>query len=208
MKSCRLLISTIGLLLSGLGIAAESEREPYDDRYCTTCHGADGRGNEGVQAPRLAGMEQWYLQRQLSNFRAGLRGVHPQDIEGIAMRDMATQLSDDSIADIVEWVAAWKFVAAEATIEGNANAGRQLYTSCATCHGNDGEGNAALGAPALAGQNDWYLVTQLENFKAGYRGNLPDDSYGQQMRPMAQTLVDEQGILDVVSYINTLTGDR
>jgi hypothetical protein len=21
------------------------EREPYDDRYCTTCHGADGRGN-------------------------------------------------------------------------------------------------------------------------------------------------------------------
>ena len=124
------------------------------------------------------------------------------------MRDMATQLSDDSIADIVEWVAAWKFVAAEATIEGNANAGRQLYTSCATCHGNDGEGNAALGAPALAGQNDWYLVTQLENFKAGYRGNLPDDSYGQQMRPMAQTLVDEQGILDVVSYINTLTGDR
>jgi cytochrome c553 len=43
--------------------AAETEREPFDDRYCTTCHGADGRGNEGVQAPRLAGMEPWYLRR-------------------------------------------------------------------------------------------------------------------------------------------------
>ncbi|MDA1371047.1 MAG: c-type cytochrome [Proteobacteria bacterium] len=208
MKSCRLLIITLGLLLSGLGIAAESERQAYDDRYCTTCHGTDGKGNEGVQAPRLAGMEQWYLERQLNNFRAGLRGVHPQDIEGIAMRDMATQLSDDSIADIIAWVASWKYVAAEETIEGNANAGRQLYATCATCHGNDGEGNAALGAPALAGQNDWYLVTQLKNFKAGYRGNLPEDGYGQQMRLMAQTLVDEQRILNVVSYINTLTGDR
>ena len=51
-----------------------AEREPYDDRYCTTCHGTDGRGNEGIEAPRLAGMEDWYLRRQLENFRAGIRG--------------------------------------------------------------------------------------------------------------------------------------
>ena len=41
-------------------------REPYNDRYCTTCHGTDGRGNYGIKAPRLAGMEPWYLKRQLS----------------------------------------------------------------------------------------------------------------------------------------------
>ena len=83
---------------------AAEENESYDDRYCTTCHGADGRGNYGVQAPRLAGMEPWYLRRQLENFRAELRGVHPRDIEGVAMQPMTAKLTDESIADIIEWV--------------------------------------------------------------------------------------------------------
>ncbi|MEX0965382.1 MAG: c-type cytochrome [Pseudohongiellaceae bacterium] len=186
--------------------AAETEREQFDDRYCTTCHGADGRGNEGVQAPRLAGMEPWYLRRQLENFRAGIRGVHPEDIEGIAMRPMATKLSDESIEDIIEWVSSWQYVPAEQTITGGDSVrGRGLYSGCAVCHGANAEGNQALGAPALAGQNDWYLVTQLKNFLAGYRGTHPDDTYGAQMRTMASTLRNEAGILNVVSYINTLS---
>ena len=81
----------------GNAAAAESQREPFDDRYCTTCHGTDGRGNEGVQAPRLAGMESWYLRRQLENFRGDIRGVHAEDKEGIAMRPMATKLTDGKI---------------------------------------------------------------------------------------------------------------
>ncbi len=197
---------TIGFLLSIslTSAAAENEREPFDDRYCTTCHGADGRGNEGVQAPRLAGMEDWYLVRQLENFRAGIRGTHPKDIEGIAMQPMAAKLTDESIADIVQWVGSWTYIPAEITVEGDAARGQQLYAACAACHGQQAEGNEALGAPALAGQNDWYLVTQLKNFMADYRGHHPDDSFGQQMRTMSRTLGDESGVRNVVSYINTL----
>lgn len=199
------LLSAFFLLgISGSVLAADAEREPFNDRYCTTCHGADGRGNEGVQAPRLAGMEDWYLIRQLENFRAGIRGTHPQDIEGIAMQPMAAKLTDESIADIVEWVGGWTYIPAEITVEGDVSRGQQLYTPCAACHGQQAEGNEALGAPALAGQNDWYLVTQLKNFLADYRGHHPDDSLGQQMRTMSKTLVDEAGIQNVVSYINTL----
>ena len=186
---------------------AVEENESYDDRYCTTCHGADGRGNYGVQAPRLAGMEPWYLQRQLENFRAGLRGVHLSDIEGIAMRPMATKLTDESIADIIEWVGSWDYVPAEITIEADASRGAQLFAQCATCHGADGLGNEALGAPALRGQNDWYLVTQLKNFKQGWRGNGDGDTYGQQMIAMTQMLIDDAAINNVVSYINTLGRD-
>ncbi len=185
--------------------AAETAREPINDRYCTTCHGADGRGNEGVQAPRLAGMEPWYLRRQLQNFRADVRGVHPEDREGIAMRPMATKLTDASIDDIIDWVSSWEYVPAEATIDGDPARGRNLYSGCAVCHGGSAEGNESLGAPALAGQNDWYLLTQLKNFMAGYRGAHPDDSYGAQMRTMVNTLRNEAGILNVVSYINTLS---
>ena len=57
---------------------------------------------------------------------------------------------------------------------------------------------------SLAGQNDWYLVTQLKNFKAGFRGSDPLDTFGAPMRAMAAGLRDEQAIIDVVSYINTL----
>ena len=180
-----------------------AERETYDDRYCTTCHGTDGRGNEGIEAPRLAGMEDWYLRRQLENFRAGIRGYHPMDTAGIAMRPMA-KLTDESIADIVAWVGGWDYQPSEITIEGDVQSGELLYGVCATCHGMDAKGNAAMGAPALAGQNDWYLVTQLSNFVAGYRGRHEDDYYGQQMAAMVSKLIDETTIRDVVAYVNSL----
>lgn len=182
-----------------VGVAAA-----MDDRYCTTCHGVEGIGNIAIEAPRLAGMEAWYLKRQLENFRAGIRGTHGEDIQGIAMRPMAAKLSDESIADIVGWVGEWEYVPAVVTVEGNVNQGRTAFQSCAACHGANAEGNEALGAPALAGQNDWYMITQLKNFRAGFRGAHREDTYGSQMLTMSKTLRDDQVVINVVSYINTL----
>lgn len=184
---------------SDVGLAAAT-----DDRYCTTCHGAEGMGNIALQAPRLAGMEAWYLQRQLQNFRDGIRGAHPDDAHGLAMQPMAAKLSDASIADIISWVGSWKFTPAAITIDANATLGRTAYQNCATCHGAAAQGNEALNAPALAGQNDWYLIAQLNNFRNGVRGSHANDSFGAQMQTMAQTLSDAQAVLNVVSYINTL----
>ena len=83
---------------------AAEELETFNDRYCTICHGSDGKGNEAIQAPRLAGMEAWYLKRQLENYRAGIRGNHAEDIAGIEMQPMAEKLSDESITDIIGWI--------------------------------------------------------------------------------------------------------
>ena len=179
---------------------AAAPHEPVNHRFCFTCHGTDGMGSEGIQAPRLAGMEPWYLQRQLELFRAGGRGT-----QGLEMQPMAAILTDANIADIIDWAATWEYKPAVPTLtNGNADNGRQLYQACATCHGADGQGNEAMNAPALRGQNDWYMVTQLKNFKAGYRGTDPLDTFGAPMRAMAAGLRDEQAITDVVSYINTL----
>ncbi len=202
-------LAVLAAAAASSGLAAEQPTQ-MSDRFCETCHGVDGIGNEGVQAPRLAGMEPWYLKRQLELFRSGLRGSHPQDIEGMEMQPMAAILSDESIEDIVEWVGSWEYVAAAPTldergeVEADVDRGRQLYASCAACHGDQAEGSQAMNAPALQGQNDWYLLTQLRNFKAGYRGDDARDRYGSQMRIMAQSLPDEQAMIDVVSYINTL----
>jgi cytochrome c553 len=182
-----------------VGVAAA-----MDDRYCSTCHGVKGIGNIAVEAPRLAGMEAWYLRRQLENFRAGIRGTHGEDTQGIAMRSMAAKLSDESITDIVAWAGDWEYVPAEVTVEGNVNQGRTAFQTCAACHGVNAQGNEALGVPALAGQNDWYLITQLRNFRAGFRGSHREDTYGSQMVTMSKTLRDDQAVINVVSYINTL----
>ncbi|WP_308368332.1 MULTISPECIES: c-type cytochrome [unclassified Microbulbifer] len=193
-------------LMSGPLIAAEpvQPQAPYDHRYCTTCHGVDGRGNIGVRAPRLAGMEPWYLKRQLEMFRAGVRGKHPKDTEGLAMQPMAAKLSDEHIADIVTWAGGWSVQSAQGTLQGDVAAGEKLYRTCAVCHGAGAGGNEALGAPALVGQSDWYLLTQLRNFKNAYRGGHPKDTYGAQMRAAVQALPDDKAMVDVISYINQL----
>ena len=51
--------------------------------------------------------------------------------------------------------------------------------------------------------SDWYLVTQLKNFKQGIRGSHPKDLYGRQMASMAAILADDQATDDLVAYIDT-----
>lgn len=83
-------------------------------------------------------------------------------------------------------------------------AGQSLYAACAACHGNAGEGNAALNAPKLAGQFPAYLQRQLHYFKTEMRGAHALDVFGQQMAPMAAALADAAAIENVVAYIATL----
>ena len=195
----------LGAALCTTSQAATVDGVEVSDRFCLTCHGTDGQGNIGIDAPRIAGMERWYLQRQLEIFRDGLRGTHPEDLIGQEMQPMAAILSDDSIQDILNWAETWEYKPAEITLTGgDAQRGRTLFQSCAACHGADGEGNEAMHAPALRGQNDFYLVNQLKNFKAGWRGYDARDQQGSQMRLMAQVIPDDQAITDIVIYINTL----
>jgi len=88
-------------------------------------------------------------------------------------------------------------------LAGNATKGKSLYMTCATCHGQKAEGMLALGAPALANQEPYYLKNQLQNFRTNKRGVHEKDVYGAQMAPMAKVL-DSDGILDVIAYIKTM----
>jgi cytochrome c oxidase subunit 2 len=89
-------------------------------------------------------------------------------------------------------------------VNNNTTNGQKLYVTCAACHGADGRGIQATNAPRLAGMSDWYLVTQLKNFKQGIRGAHPRDMYGPQMASMAAILADDQATNDLVAYISTL----
>ncbi len=172
---------------------------------CAACHGTDGEGNEQLNAPKLSGQQAWYLTQQLNAFKSGIRGTHDDDIYGRQMRPMAMTLTNDAaVANIVAYIQTLPDTPAPSTIQGDTQRGARIYTTCASCHGKNGQGIWSVNAPRQSGMSDWYLATQLANFKQRIRGGHPDDGYGWQMGMMADILPNDQAINDVVAYINTL----
>jgi cytochrome c oxidase subunit 2 len=179
---------------------------------CAQCHGEAGHGNRDFLAPAIAGFDTWYVEMQLGEFRSGLRGRHFDDLAGMRMRPMSMTLrTEQELRDVAAYVASLPKSDPEPTLEGDAEAGKALYTLCGACHGETADGIAPMKAPALNHTHDWYLVEQLQKFKAGVRGTAPGDPYGVLMgpqSPMALTLKSEQSVRDVVAYIMTLESSR
>ncbi len=172
---------------------------------CGACHGPQGQGMQILNAPALAGLDAAYVDRQLRYYRDGVRGTHPDDTVGATMRPIMGALADDeAIRNVAAYVASMPAQPVAETIVGDAARGERLYASCIACHGANAEGIWAVNAPALAGQNDWYLASQLRNFREGTRGSHPMDLYGDQMMMMADVLHSDDDIEDVVAYMNSL----
>lgn len=91
----------------------------------------------------------------------------------------------------------------EAFEPADAARGRALFTTCAPCHGGQGRGDDALGAPNLTGLDGAYLLRQLRNFRDGKRGG-PADSHGFMMIGRANALPGDRGVRDVVAYLEEL----
>ena len=171
---------------------------------CAACHGAQGEGQLALNAPKLSGQDSRYLKKQLRNYKLGIRGTHEEDVYGRQMQPMAATLVNDAMIDnVVAYILSLPDTPAPATISGDIVHGAKLYVLCANCHGKDGQG-IQMNAPRQAGMSDWYLLSQLKNFKQGVRGEHPHDLDGKQMGFMARTLHDEQAMRDVIAYINTL----
>ena len=185
--------------------AGDVEKGKLLYNICTACHGPNAEGNPALNAPANAGQDPWYLTRQLKNFRIGVRGAHPDDTFGAQMRPMAMMLANEQdIADVVAYLTSLKMPEPPATVEGDVEAGKKAFVTCVPCHGESGQGAQSLDAPRLSNQHDWYLVRQLENFKAGVRGTHLNDIYGAQMRIMAQMLESDEQVRAVAAYIATI----
>jgi cytochrome c553 len=193
-------------------IASSSKKADPSDKKgqllfetCKACHGPHGEGNDNIQVPAIAGMPEWYLISTLKKFKHGIRGAHPDDRTGLQMRPMARQLiKEANLLAVAKTVAHLPKTEIKHLLHGDAVKGKAGYMLCQACHGAKGEGNVAMKAPPLNQLPDWYIVAQLEKFKAGIRGVHPKDIEGKQMRPMAMALANKQVMTDIASYIATL----
>ena len=179
--------------------------ELYDG--CVQCHGENGEGNQDLGAPAIGGLERWYVKAQLRKFKKSQRGWHIDDMAGKRMQPMAMAMDTDEKVDLIAaYVASLPRTNPAPTLEGgNPETGKIYFATCVQCHGADARGNIDEFGPPLAGASDWYLLTQLQNFKAGARGTHADDVTGAKMRPFSMTLPTEQAMKDVIAYIGTLS---
>ncbi|MGB5809847.1 MAG: c-type cytochrome [Polyangiales bacterium] len=199
------------LLLSSAACEArqDSEAEAYRAELydgCAQCHGEAGQGNQDIGAPSIAGLERWYVKAQLRKFKRSHRGWHSEDMGGKKMWPMAQAMDTDEKVDLVStYVASLPASKPAPTLEGgNPETGKIYFATCVQCHGADAGGNIDEYGPPLNHASDWYLLTQLQNFKEGRRGTHPGDVTGAKMRPFSMTLPNEQAMKDVIAYIGTL----
>jgi cytochrome c553 len=75
----------------------------------------------------------------------------------------------------------------------------EFRRSCARCHGEEAQGDAAHAIPSLAGQRFKYIVRQLANFSAVER-----DSDTMQRVLAHKTLKEPQTWVDIAVYLNNL----
>ncbi len=85
-------------------------------------------------------------------------------------------------------IVAAAFIAAPGSGEaGNVKAGREKAQKCEVCHGLDGLAKI-VEAPNLAGQNEQYLIKQIEAFKSGERRN---EQMTLVVEPLSQTDIED-----------------
>ena len=143
---------------------------------CLACHGADGGGTAAAGFPRLAGLDEAYIARQLQDFRSGKRN-NP------LMQPIAKGLSVKEIQLIAAYYAALPVPALTPgggdpallrkgetiATQGDWNHG---IPACFQCHGPDGKGIESS-FPAITGQSAAYIASQIAAWKAGTRANDP-----------------------------------
>jgi len=171
---------------------------------CVVCHGAGVQGNSIVRAPNLSILPTWYITAQLEAYQHNWRGADASLADAKDMRAVALALSDKEREQALKFIGAVTPQSAKPSLLGDRSHGQQLFSSCSACHGDMAQGNEALKAPPLAGQNDWYLVSQLKAYQANHRGYAKEDSNGNMMRSSVSLLGNEQDILDVASYLTSI----
>ena len=166
---------------------------------CMACHGPQGNSVVPIW-PKLAGQHPEYIQKQLTNFKAGER-------YNVQMTPMAMPLTEQEVIDVAAYFASQTQTGGLADPE-LAKLGESLYRAgnpasgvpaCSGCHGPAGMGQGLSKFPRLAGQHADYVKQTLGYFQSAERANDPNGM----MRGVAARMT-EQEIAAVSQYIQGL----
>lgn len=126
-----------------LAVAANPEAQGMGQRlfltYCAQCHGSDARGAKGF--PNLADAD-WLYGGDPATIKTTLTGGR----NGV-MPPLGAVLGGEGTKDVANYVRSLSGLAHDSL---RAQRGRDAFmANCMACHGPEGKGNQALGAPNL-----------------------------------------------------------
>ncbi len=133
---------------------------------CAACHGVDARGTKGF--PNLTDAEWLYgntpeaIKASITEGRTGMMPPMAQAIGG-----------GQNVTDVAHYVLSLSGVAHDAA---RAARGQGKFAVCAGCHGPEGKGNQAMGAPDLTNRIWLYGGTEkaiVETITTGRDGVMP-----------------------------------
>lgn len=145
---------------------AKAMGERLYQTYCVQCHGADARGSKGF--PNLADND-WIWGGEPATIEQTLLGGR----NGV-MPPMAAAVGGASdVEDVANYVLSLSNSGHDAV---KAARGKEKFGACAACHGPDGKGNPALGAPNLTDKTWLYggsLASITETINKGRNNQMP-----------------------------------
>lgn len=168
---------------------------------CAGCHGQGGGQPVMSAYPKLTGLGENYIYRQLSSIKGGTRTV-PE------MTGLLNNLSDQDLQDLAAYFdqnptsvnqADPELVERGAAIYRGGNLASGV-PACSGCHSPNGAGNEPAGYPRLSGQNADYVAKQLKAFRDGSRAGTAN---AQIMADVAARLTDDE-IAAVANYVSGL----
>lgn len=189
LNSVLTIILSISLLISSNLLAANLEIGEEINEVCAGCHGEYAQGGKMGEYPRLAGLPEQYIARELRLFKSKERLNHPmvpytkerelpeEDlidasayIATIKLYNKLPPIEDEENFNAYDRLVLSKKLLNIAKIDGDYEQGKKYYNKeCASCHARDGKGKHKKNIPLLAGQYSTYILKQIELYQTGRR---------------------------------------
>ena len=155
---------------------------------CASCHGPDGKGDHVQGVPDLTNGTHLYGQGRVSEIediaRHGIRSGDKQGFDLASMPAFGTahpykgeplpSLTPGQMEDVTQYLLAFTGHATDPQASVRGGALYRNYAGCWDCHGNNGEGDDAVGAPNLTDESWIYgtgthddIYRTLEHGRAG-----------------------------------------
>ncbi|MCL7744495.1 c-type cytochrome [Guyparkeria hydrothermalis] len=227
MRRSLIALAASGILAAPLMAQAAGDPAAGKEKYasCAACHGADGMGQGGA-FPKLTGLSEDEAAKKLTAYRDGdqeyLKSVGLGSRYG-TMAPNASGLSDEDIANLAAYIAdefggagggdaaaadqggdkGGEKAASAGIAQADIARGSALYSSCAICHGEQGEGGHLFSAPALKGMAASQVASLLKVYRKGTE--MGPKSYA--MIPQATHLSDAD-INNLAAYVATIGTDE
>jgi len=149
--------------------------------HCSQCHGSDARGSKGF--PNLTDGDWLYggsPDNIIETIAKGRTGVMPPMAEAVG--------GSDDVKNVAQYVLSLSGSPHDSL---RASLGKAKFGVCAACHGNDGKGNTAMGAPNLTddvwlhGYGENAIIAMINNGKTNQMPAQADKLGAAQIRVLA-----------------------